>query len=164
VSRIQHLTNSFSFIHSFIGTWLILLFIHPVVGGKQSVATNEEAFLATPYPPKSICLFIFIIIESKFALDDEDEEHLAHFSPLLILQSVCEITTETTSTHLRSCLLGIPSADLFEDFHRNIYGFGEIFVCSHFSSAYSFQDLTETYGIKLWDLCLLENFFCGLFR
>jgi hypothetical protein len=24
----------------------------------------------------------------------------------------------------------ISSADLFKDFHRNIYGFGEIFVCS----------------------------------
>jgi hypothetical protein len=41
-------------------------------------------------------LFIyFIIVESKFPLDDEDEENLAHFDPLLILQSVCEITTET---------------------------------------------------------------------
>ncbi len=37
-----------------------------------------------------------------------------------------------------------------------------LFAHRDFSSADSFQDLIETYGIKLWGFCLLENFFCGL--
>ncbi len=137
--------------------------IHSSLCGWETIRSDQWGGCPSNTLSSKKHFFIyFIIIESKFPLDDEDEENLAHFSPLLILQSVREITTETTSSHLRSCLLDISSADLFEDFHRNIYGFGEIFVCSHFSSADSFQDLTETYGIKLWDFCLLEKNFCGL--
>jgi hypothetical protein len=131
VSRIQHRQ-----IHSFIHRNVIDPIIHSSLCGWETIRSDQWGGCPSSTLSSKKHLFIyFIIIESKFPLDDEDEENLAHFYPLLILQSVCEITTETTSTHLRSCF----SRHFFCGFVR---GFAQKYI-----------------WLRL-DLCLLTFFFC----